>query len=199
MMNENEINSEHKKRDTYRATTNLNIDMENPQIHINSAVGMNIKNTENNFSMDSSDSSGNYNDFYKDYSKDTNINQQESNLANLIDQNFSKKNEDKIYPQQNDSVLPQRTSSEDTYQNQNFSLPQQESTFVPTAQYSSGDSSNYTAEYEPTMEENKKKRQFTIPTEVKIMGFIVFILLIFVLIMPYIYDFIKNLQLALTR
>ena len=199
MMNENEINSEHQKRDTYRATTNLNIDMENPQIHINSAVGMNIKNTGNNFSMDSSDSSGNYNDFYKDYSKDTNINQQESNLANLIDQNFSKKNEDKSYPQQNDSVLPQRTTSEDTYQNQNFSLPQQESTFVPTAQYSSENFSNYTAEYEPTMEENKKKRQFIIPTEVKIMGFIVFILLIFVLIMPYIYDFIKNLQLALTR
>ena len=47
--------------------------------------------------------------------------------------------------------------------------------------------------------ENSKKNDngFAIPKELKIMAFIVLLLFIFVLMMPYIYDFLKRLELII--
>ena len=53
--------------------------------------------------------------------------------------------------------------------------------------------------YKPTMKE-KKKRGFgsQVSKEFKVMVFIIFILLLFLLVIPYIYDFFSNLQLVIT-
>ena len=61
-MDNNELNNNSSSLGgTYRATTNLNIDMENPQINVNSVVGVNIKDDDNsNFNNDSF-SNGNMN------------------------------------------------------------------------------------------------------------------------------------------
>ena len=208
-MNENELNTDSKPKNTYRATTNLNIDMENPQIHMNSAIGMNIKdvNQNNNFSPNLDDSFNGSDDFYKDYSNQKPIKQNyyassnnpyqnPQNPTNYNDISNSNFKEDNLYENQN--ITPNNLYSSQSYQEDSFiptNNPQNLNTsYVPTSSsYSSG------VEYEPTMEERKEKKIFKIPVEVKITGFIVFLLLIFVLIMPYIYDFFKNLQLALSR
>ncbi len=205
-MNENELNIDSKPKNTYRATTNLNIDMENPQIHMNSATGMNIKdvNQTNNLSSNFNDSFNDSDDFYKDYSNQKPINQpyhtssnnpyqNPQNPINYSDMSNSNFKEDNLYENPN-------ITSSNFYNNQSY----QESSFIPTnnsnTSYTPSSSSYSTGvEYEPTMEERKEKKTFKIPVEVKITGFIVFLLLIFVLIMPYIYDFFKNLQLSLSR
>ena len=205
-MNENELNIDSKPKNTYRATTNLNIDMENPQIHMNSATGMNIKdvNQTNNLSSNFNDSFNDSDDFYKDYSNQKPISQtyhassnnpyqNPQNPINYSDMSNSNFKEDNLYENPN-------ITSSNLYNNQSY----QESSFIPTntsnTSYTPSSSSYSTGvEYEPTMEERKEKKTFKIPVEVKITGFIVFLLLIFVLIMPYIYDFFKNLQLSLSR
>lgn len=201
-MNENEIKN--KNNNTYRATTNLNIDMENPQIHINSAVGMNIKEPSQtqNFSQEySSPSNTGYDDFYKDYSnvpsqaQNNNSNNSQTNPSDGygVNHNFSNMNSNNQW--MNSEITENAANLENkNYQNTQFISNQDlNNNYVPTNDYSSE------VHYEPTMEEKKRRERFTIPTEVKVTGFIVFILLIFVLLMPYIYDFFKNLQLSLTR
>ena len=201
-MNENEIKN--KNNNTYRATTNLNIDMENPQIHINSAVGMNIKEPSQtqNFSQEySSPSNTGYDDFYKDYSnvpsqaQNNNSNNSQTNPSDGygVNHNFSNMNSNNQW--MNSEITENAANLENkNYQNTQFIANQDlNNNYVPTNDYSSE------VHYEPTMEEKKRRERFTIPTEVKVTGFIVFILLIFVLLMPYIYDFFKNLQLSLTR
>lgn len=201
-MNENEIKN--KNNNTYRATTNLNIDMENPQIHMNSAVGMNIKEPSQtqSFSQEySSPSNTGYDDFYKDYSnvpskvQNNNSNNNQTNPSDSygVNHNFSNMNSNNQW--MNSEITENTTNLENkNYQNTQFISNQDlNNNYVPTNDYSSE------VHYEPTMEEKKRREGFTIPTEVKVTGFIVFILLIFILLMPYIYDFFKNLQLSLTR
>lgn len=225
-MNENELN-DNSNKNVYRATTNLNVDMENPQIHINSAVDMNIRNTDNGNSYDSSYSHNyggsfdNRGDFYKDYSDNTggqiglnsnyqpNLNQGNDHTY-LTDQNYS----NRLSNASLNSVNSTFTNVD--YEVSNNKINQADSSIISNAnvtnnfipnQVSSPENiesyvSNNTEsniEYQPTMEEKKEKRNFQIPNEVKVMGFIVFILMIFLLLMPYIYDFFKGLQLALSR
>ena len=60
-------------------------------------------------------------------------------------------------------------------------------------------SNNNSSVYEPVMEQNKNSNgKITIPREFKIALFIIFILLIFIALMPYIYDFFKDLELIIT-
>ena len=51
-MNDNNLNNNSNKVNTYRATSNLNTAIENPQINVNSATGINIKNSNNNYYAD---------------------------------------------------------------------------------------------------------------------------------------------------
>lgn len=61
------------------------------------------------------------------------------------------------------------------------------------------DSDSSDSSYEPVMEENKKGNgKITISREFQITLFIVFILLLFIFLMPYIYDFFKDMQLIIT-
>lgn len=191
-MNESELNNNENTTNTYHATTNLNIDMENPQMRMDSAVGMNIQNLDDNQGLSQNyDDSSNYGDFYKDYS---NTNYQNNNIdTNLGINNNLNTNNDILNNSQNLNTM-------DTSIVENKA-----SSFIPTNLNSDVSSYNeentYTAlvQYAPTMEERKKRGKFEIPTEVKVTAFIIFILLIFVLLMPYLYDFIKGVQLRLTR
>ncbi len=192
-MNENELNGQSSKVDTYHATTNLNIDIENPQIHMNSAVGMNIKDVHsNNYANPqiSDDSINNY----------TNFNQ------NLVSNNFQNNySTNEIEKSTSGTNLVQNQPKEEF--NNHFQSPESNQ-FISNNLSSYGENNQYVPNadltshvvYEPTMEERKKKRTvFSLSMELKVTIFIVFILFIFILLMPYVYDFFKNLQLAFTR
>lgn len=172
-MNNNELNRRTSNPETYRATTNLNIDMENPQINMNSAIGVNIKNIDQ----------GNYNNSQDLNINPTNIYDTNNNFENTIDDNLNNFSTSSINNQENnfsDNIIPNTNQNYDT--NYEKVIEKKEEKAI----------------YEPTMQNKKKKdMNISIPIEVKVTFFIVFILIIFVLLMPYIYDFIKNLQLSL--
>ncbi len=155
-MNENEMNNGNGQN-TYHATTNLNVDIENPQMQVNSAVGMNIQNSRPSTSASANSS-------YPDYHASSNF-----DSGNYENQSF---NQDMNSFSNNHSIDANVYSSE----------------VQPTH-----------VEYKPIITEQKKRKSFQIPGEVKVTAFIIFILLIFVLLIPYIYDFFKGLQLSLMR
>ena len=212
-MNENELNNDSNKN-VYRATTNLNIDMENPQIHMNSAVGLNIKNVNNDGNNYDSSYSQNYansfqgrDDFYKDYSKDmdlrgennihSNYSQTSSQMDNYLNNNFS----DNSFENTEKTTINHNFNGSD-YSTNTIGVSDNNSSEINSSRNYETYVSNHVSgnvEYRPTMEEKKERKSFKIPTEVKVTGFIVFILMIFLLLMPYLYDFFKGLQLALSR
>ena len=84
----------------------------------------------------------------------------------------------------------------DTDMNNNQFIPDSSVTYNYNDDYSNSDS---TSVYEPVMEQNKNSNgKITIPREFQIALFIIFILLIFIVFMPYIYDFFKDLELIIT-
>ena len=200
-MNDNELNNRvSSDTETYRATTNLNIDLENPQVNINSAVGVNIKNLTDNpvnndrFSNTSNDSYASFgmNSYSGNFQQNYNINLENQNSVPTIDSNFN------VHTSFDNNVSDVETKELSSHQQ-----------FIPNASsdvdYSVGgqmsdNSSGISPIYAPTMEEKKQERQgFTVAKELKVTFFIVFVLLIFLFIMPYIYDFLKELELAFMR
>lgn len=199
-MDENKMNNTNLQN-TYRATSNLNVDIENPQIRMNSAVGMNI--TNNNVDSQNYGTTSNnsfYNNSYSPSSFEQNSSVNDNNFNSLPYQN-----NDSILNSQSNQFITNSVNNLEKRENRGSQEGQfinssllNSSNILPAEDYHSNNQYT-TAQYEPTMEENKKKEPFQIPSEVKVTGFIVFILLIFILLMPYVYDFIKNIQLALTR
>lgn len=197
-MNENDINDNTQQGNTYRATTNLNTAIENPQVNINSAVGVNIQNVDNN----------NANDRFSNNSYINNIDSRGVNNSNgSYENNFSQvnnqENGNQLENQNSDSISSNNNiydansdSFDNPYANQKFISNDQ---YVPVSDATSNyDNYSDNVVYEPTMGEKKKNKGISIPMELKVMIFIVFILFIFILIMPYIYDFFKKLQLVIT-
>ena len=193
-MNQNEFNnSSSAQPETYHATTNLNIDIENPQINMNSVVGVNIKNVDNTPKPNdrfSNTDIGSYANF------DVNQGSSVEHINNSILQNEMQHFNSSVV-QENTTVSENKNSESLTNQ------------FVPT----SSDSTSFTQDsyiesslnqtekiiYEPTMEEKKEKNvNFSASKELKLIIFIALVLFIFIMIMPNIYDFFKNLQLVLT-
>lgn len=195
-MNNNDIRFDRDDKNTYHATSNLNTAIENPQININSVVGVNIKNVDSTNPMNDVYSSNLGNDnafhsFQNDQSFDIpNSNNNFQGLQNGLEENLVVNN-----------------NQVNSTQNQ-FETNQDSSHFVPTNNFNSETSSgvNYVATtgndqviYEPTMKEKKKRGvTFKVTRELKVMLFIVLILFVFILIVPYIYDFFKELQLVIT-
>ena len=69
--------------------------------------------------------------------------------------------------------------------------------FVPSSSFQNEEATSVS--YAPVMDKNKtSQNKITISRELKVTIFIVFILVVFVLLMPYIYDFFKELQLVIT-
>ena len=169
-MNDNNLNNNNlndNKVNTYRATSNLNTAIENPQINVNSATGVNIKDSG-----------------YNNYAEN-NIN----NNSNFLNNNFN---------QSNNNI----NSSNNVISSSNNDIS---SKYVPTNNdnnhnsYSNQSTENYS--YQPVMKEKKENGTLsnTIHSkEFKIMIFIVFILVLFLLLMPYIYDFFRELSMSMT-
>lgn len=193
-MNDKEMVNDNSQINTYRATTNLNTAIENPQINMNSAVGVNIKNVDSN------------NLATTNFSNDTLLNNQFNNDYgslgnNHVDNSFNFSQN--VDYQANTSIQKSVSSFDNTdrstsyVDNSNYTgntnqfINNNETHFVPT--------NDGVSSYEPTLEEKKRPSSgIKISRELKILFFIVFILFIFILLMPYIYDFFKKLQLVLT-
>ena len=175
-MNDNDfMNSNSSEKNTYRATPNLNTAIENPQINMNSAVGVNIKSVDSNKAAPSYEDGVNY----SSYQVENSVNYSETSQSNLnsqfYNQNFSNQKVDEVYQtkKENSQFIP--TNSEMNY----------EPTFGTD-----------NVGYEPTMKENKRHdKESVLSREFKVLLFIVFILFVFLLIMPYIYDFFQKLML----
>ena len=162
-MNANELNFENNNNNNvYRATSNLNTAIENPNVDIDSAMNVNIQNNLNNISLD-------------------------NNSTNSIDNSVIETNN-------NQNVFINNVSNDS---NLNFSDNFQNSgSFNVENAYE--DDSNNKVSYQPTLNQKKKPSSgFLIPKEVKAMVIIVIVLLITMFIIPYIYDFFKNLSLGI--
>lgn len=176
-MNENDLVNNTSKKNTYRATTNLNTAIENPQINMDSVVGVNIKDIEDSGLVDNSDSITLGKEF------DTYDSSNVSNYSFQPEQNI----------QSVDSQLDYLINNE-TNSNSNYNSTIDKVDYVPTTE-----NMNDNVVYEPIMKEKKNHdKKFTISREFKVIIFIVFILLIFILLVPYIYDFLKELELRLS-
>lgn len=195
-MNNNDFSNDRQmKENTYRATSNLNTAIENPQININSAMGVNIKDVENDNLANTNqvDFSNSYNDSHNDSSSfSNNYNQFDNFSSNQFNNNSFEQN------MNNTNVINNQGNSQflSNANNQNVSIQPELS---DNQQKENINISNQNVSYEPVMHEKKKQpKTVTVPRELKIMLFIIFILFIFILIMPYIYDFFKELQLVIT-
>lgn len=178
-MKENDfMNDGSSEKNTYHATSNLNTAIENPQINMNSVVGVNIKNVDPN-SVNLSNVS---NDNYSPYQEENLVNNNEFENTStkpldlnseFYDQNVSNQNVNAVYQ-------PEKVTSQ----------------FIPTPSEMNYEPivGNDNVSYEPTMQEKKRRdKKFRVSREFKMILFIVFILFIFLLIMPYIYDFMQKL------
>lgn len=203
-MNDNQLNHG-ERQDTYRATTNLNTAIENPQVNINSAIGVNIQNadtthfTNDSFSNNSS-FDNNMNQFGMNANDDTDSNRFAVNDSIHTNIDSSSYNNNMNHNSYNDNVYTDNFSSQ-VSSNVDGSMSHLGNQFIMGGNEKSDEefTSYDTAIYEPTLEEKKRqKKGITIPSELKVLIFIVFILLIFILLMPSIYDFFKNLQLVIT-
>ncbi|MBQ8681848.1 MAG: hypothetical protein IJ509_02950 [Bacilli bacterium] len=191
-MNDNDLMRNSDSQNTYHATSNLNTAIENPQVNINSAMGVNLQNGDSNYNVnqDLVNNVANFNNGY-----DINQNQFSSNFnTNQYDtsQNFNVVNDEvgtsqygnvgshsQFIPNTNDTI----GNDVSLYNNEDFSNNEHLDN----------------VKYEPTMVEKKKPDSgFKLSKEFKIMMVIVFILILFVLVMPYVYDFFKELELVIT-
>lgn len=186
-MNESNLNdNSNYNGDTYHAKTNLNTAIENPQINLNSATGLNIQNSNNTDSNMNSDIYNNGGIFQNnvDYT-----NQVNNNLNSTYGENSS-------YNESNNGANT-------NYESNTASLN--------SNSYASGisDGSSYIADnkiegqnvnnYAPTLEKKKKpKTGFEISKELKMMIIIIIVLVAFMMVTPYIYDYLKEFGLIIT-
>ena len=160
-MNENNLdnNSNNNDTSTYRATSNLNTAIENPQINVNSATGVNMQDLGyNNYANNNNNLNNNSQFLNNSYNNQGEVNDYSDNITSPV----------------NDSFNSNQSQSEDD--------------------------GAYT--YEPVMQEKKVKKENVISSllhskEFKAIIFIVFILCLFLLVMPYIYDFFRNLKMSI--
>ena len=187
-MNDNDyINNTQPSNNTYRATRNLNTEIENPEININSAVGINIQDSFDNTNISNPDSINNY----------LNFNNNNGFTQPEVDNNY-----------QNNSYYPNDYNN--NYNMQNNHQETNNSTFINNTKIKEEQEPNHTisfnnkteepkSQYKPLLKQKKKKESIAIPSELKVTMFIVFLLLLFIVVMPYIFDFVKQIELSLTR
>ena len=155
-MNDNNLNSNTTNNNTYKATSNLNTAIENPQINVNSATGVNMQDLGyNNYANNNVPLNNNSQFLNNSYNNQEEVNNYNNNFSN---NNVSDSNQRQI-----------QSESEGSFT------------------------------YEPVLQEKKIKKENVMSgilhsKEFKAIIFIVFILCIFLLVMPYIYDFFSNLK-----
>lgn len=157
-MDSNDLNYKLDSDRTYRATPNLNTVLDNPQVSINNAMGMNIQDMDNDVS-----------NAYRDV---TNFN---------INQNYGSDFSNQVV--ENNSSYSQNLNSNN----------------VNVVENNINDNNASKVSYEPTLKAKKKPRAgIVVSNEVKSMAVIIFILLLVVFVIPYIYDFFKEMDLVIT-
>lgn len=151
---DNSLGNNSRKTTPYRASSNLNTAIENPQINLNSATGVNMKDLGySNYASDDSRDAGFLNN---DINEDSDF----SSNSNLTVADFSE------------------DDNSHTRSNNNYS-------------------------YAPVMKEKKRKGDNPISNLIHSKEFktgivIIFILVLFLMVMPYIYDFFRNLGMQFT-
>ena len=215
-MNVNDMNFGRNEKNTYRATSNLNTAIENPQINMISAVDVNIKNIDSTNPIDdvysSILSSNSTFDENQNVEEDNNSvdnfydSQTDSNKTfDFVNSNLEQNNYVNDVQSQNSSyfISPNLKFDSNSNLNSDSNLGVDNNS---NTTFNSNTTSDYVAisgneqvVYQPTSKD-KKNHSVTIKInrELKVMIFIVFILFIFILVIPYIYDFFKELQLVIT-
>lgn len=167
-MNDNNLNNNVK----YKATSNLNTAIENPEINVNNATDVNVQGLENN----------NY--FLNNNQEEDNelINNYNENIDNNLNNINSNSNQEDYNNYATNNNIANDTNAEKNIENN----------------YITNNNTNYT--YEPTLSKKKIGKENFVSNllhsqEFKALIFIVLILCIFLLVMPYIYDFIKGISL----
>ena len=199
-MNDNELmnNSNNQTVGTYRATSNLNTAIENPQINIGSAVGVNIQDVHNDdistLSNDYQNNTLSSNDFNNSTLMSDNLNNNQNNTNNLNVNSYTQSVSNNVqnYDNSGEQVDQAVTSfiNSNNASNSVNSYENNDNTFV---------TNSAKVVYEPTLEEKKMAGyKFSIPKELKVMFFIVFVLFIFIMAIPGIYDFFKELGLVVS-
>ena len=202
-MNDNNLN---QNNGTYKATANLNTAIDNPQINVNSATGVNVQDLGYNNYVESTNQ---VNNITNDSSNVDNIN----NTANinsgsdvsLNNNNFVNNNvtstSDSISSNNvgNDVTSNVDDSSNVNYDSSNLSDVNNTSNFNDTSSSVVTDSNKVNYTYAPTLEEKKIKKESIISIlfhskEFKALIFIVFILCLFLLVMPVLYDLMRKIQ-----
>ena len=198
-MNDNDLmnNNSASSTNTYRATKNLNTAIENPRINMISAVDINIKDVGVNNSADTNSFSSVSFDPYSSNMVNTNLNVSPALESSFSSNNFTVK-EDTSLNEGNNNIQFDGTSTNLGTNNQFVTESLKSDSSEVDNQYTpSLNDSN--VEYEPTLKEKKTQKEFTFPRELKILLFIVLILVIFILLIPYIYDFLEQIQLSFVR
>ena len=190
-MNDNDIRN-NNDNNVYRATTNLNTAIENPDVNINSATGVNMVSAsvyDNNFNIqDNGMAINNVPNQQVDImnnvvNQDLNLNS--SAIVNnepVVD--YGNVNNNQFIPNMDSNINMQQVDINNNIDNSNMDTYQVDEN----------------AKYEPIMPTKKKpKRVSVLSNEVKAMMIIIFILLAVVYVIPYIYDFFRGMDLVITN
>ena len=187
--NENQINSSDSNVGVYKATTNLNTAIENPNIDVDSATGINIQNNQfsstfDNSYLNSSNLEVNSNNIS---SFDNNNNLGFNNNNDLVDNNFNANENVSVNTGGYAKVVDQNNAwLNDDNSNSSFSNGVSEDV-------------NYEPIYEKKEVKLDSKENAFSSKELKLIIFIAFLLIVFILILPYLYDFFHKIILAIVN
>lgn len=174
-MNNNNLETDSNNEYTYRATANLNTAIEEPQVNIDSMMGVNMYNSDTDVNV--------YSQKLDNYQvKDFNnfVSQADLQLNNVQSEFISNNNNNNSNSQ---FIVNEKQEFNENYNDSDLNLS----------------NNNDKVLYKPTMKQKKKPNSgLIISKEVKMMIIIIFILLLFLFIIPYIYDFFRGLQLVIT-
>lgn len=195
-MNDNDLKyeSNNDNNDVYRATVNLNTAFENIKGNINSATSVNIQDLDNDQPFDEGNNVQNFNNninLEQGYNNNSNLyannNQFFNDAQNSVGSNYSFSN---IYQNevQNNNVNVQSNLVDSNINNNEIVNSTNEIT-----------KEEKNVNYKPTMKQKKKPGSgFQVSKEAKTMIFIILFLLLVVFVIPYVYDFFKELDLVIT-
>ena len=190
-MNDNDIRN-NNDNNVYRATTNLNTAIENPNVNINSATGVNMVSAsvyDNNFNIQDNGMVINNVPIQQVDIMNNVVNQDLNVNSSAIVNNepvvdYGNVNNNQFIPNMDSSINMQQVDINNNIDNSNMDTYQVDEN----------------AKYEPIMPTKKKpKRVSVLSNEVKAMMIIIFILLAVVYVIPYIYDFFRGMDLVITN
>lgn len=193
----NSFDNDNSSNNTYRASTNLNMAIENPDVNINSIMGVNIQNIDTNNSQSNVNYNQSSNNLEQGFINNDVNNQVYNNSQSFINDNSSYQTTENV----NNNTVDMNNNTNDQYQAQFImgagtnSNSNSNMNFVSEDNSSNIDNGDSNVRYEPTLKTKKKPGSgVEVAKEVKAMFVIVIILSLFIFGMPYIYDFFRNMN-----